>query len=29
MQEMNYYMALADHQMSLAEIEMMIGEELR
>jgi outer membrane protein TolC len=29
MQEMNYYMAQADHQMSLAEIEMMIGTELK
>ncbi len=29
MQEMNYYMAEADHQMSLAEIEMMIGTGLR
>jgi outer membrane protein TolC len=29
MQEMNYYMAQADRQMSLAEIEMMIGTELR
>jgi outer membrane protein TolC len=29
MQEMNYYMAQADHQMSLAEIEMMVGSELK
>ncbi|MGA7720248.1 MAG: TolC family protein [Ignavibacteriaceae bacterium] len=29
MQEMNFYMAQADHQMSLAEIEMMIGTELK
>jgi outer membrane protein TolC len=29
MQEMNYYMAQADHQMSLAEIEMMIGIKLK
>jgi outer membrane protein, heavy metal efflux system len=29
MQEMNYYMAQADHQMSLAEIEMMVGTELK
>jgi len=29
MQEMNYYIAEADHQMALAEIEMMIGTELK
>jgi outer membrane protein TolC len=29
MQEMNYYMAQADHQMSLAEIEMMLGTGLK
>ena len=29
MQEMNFYMAQADYRMSLAEIEMMVGEELK
>lgn len=29
MQEMNYYMAQADYNMALAEIEMMIGVELK
>lgn len=29
MNEMNYYMALADRQMALAEIEMMTGKELK
>lgn len=29
MQEMNYFMAQADRQMSIAEIEMMIGTELK
>lgn len=29
MQQMNFYMAQADHQMAIAEIEMMIGRELK
>jgi outer membrane protein TolC len=29
MQKMNYYMAKADIQMSLAEIEMMVGTKLK
>ncbi|MGE5679788.1 MAG: TolC family protein [Bacillota bacterium] len=29
MQKMNYYMAQADYQMAAAEIEMMIGKELK
>jgi len=29
MQEMNYFMAQADYQMAIAEIEMMVGKELR
>jgi outer membrane protein TolC len=29
MQKMNYYMAQADSQMSLAEIEMMVGESIK
>jgi hypothetical protein len=28
MQEMNYYMSKADAQMSLAEIEMMVGKKI-
>lgn len=28
MQQMNYYMAQADYQMAIAEIEMMLGKEL-
>jgi hypothetical protein len=29
MQKMNYYMAQADYQMALAEIEMMVGTILK
>ncbi len=29
MQEMNYFMSQADYQMAIAEIEMMIGKELK
>jgi outer membrane protein TolC len=29
MQKMNYYMAKADVQMSLAEVEMMVGANLK
>jgi hypothetical protein len=29
MQKMNYYMSKADVQMSLAEIEMMVGANLK
>jgi hypothetical protein len=28
MQQMNYYMAQADTQMALAEIEMMVGRKM-
>jgi len=29
MQQMNYFMSKADSQMSLAEIEMMVGTSLK